>query len=360
MTERMSFRETGSERFPLPLAMAIYGEVPEVEEVRELVESRLEEDPVAALEGGLVLLELYEGNQAGVEEYVPTDGAFLGMAFNTKRQNGWIGVLGAEDPAEVEKQVNEQWKFKLVEGRKRRTGLYALLNMVVRYGFVYGKIELGDSHAMGHFVEDFAPALLVCRSGMDDLELTLSLAAMKIGLPAVVPEAYPFPLGRQARVEDLKDLGVATVVFANIRRLMDFPELPVLPEYLDASYAGEEFAPAVRWGAGGEADAGGCRGGAGISEVGEVSGGPRRLGERGLGEPEDRGVDGGGFAGGGDGGHRHGIGGWTWVWTSRLENWRSRWERIFTGWRIWRRPGRRSRRREGIWWRTIRGRFRSG
>ena len=248
MTEGMVFRETGSERFPLPLAMAICGEVPEVGEVRALVESRLEEDPVAALEGGLVLLELYEGNQAGVEECVPDDGAFLGMAFNTKRQNGWIGVLGEEDPAEVERQVNEQWKFKLVEGRERRTGLYSLLNMVVRYGFVYGKIELGDSHAMGHFVEDFAPALLICRAGMDDLELTLSLAAMKIGLPALVPEAYPFPLGRQARVEDLGEVGVATKVFANIRRLMDFPEVPVLPEYLDASHAGEKFEPASVWG----------------------------------------------------------------------------------------------------------------
>jgi acetyl-CoA decarbonylase/synthase, CODH/ACS complex subunit beta len=248
LTEGMSFRETGSERFPLPLTMAICGEVPEVEEVRELVESRLEEDPVAALEGGLVLLELYEGNQAGVEEYVPADGAFLGMAFNTKRQNGWIGVLGEEDPAEVERKVNESWKFKLVEGRERRTGLYSLLNMVVRYGFVYGKIGFGDSHAMGHFVEDFAPALLICRPGMDDLELTLSLATMKIGVPAVVPEAYPFPLGRQARVEDLGEVGVATVVFANIRRLMDFPEVPVLPEYLDASHAGEKFESAVTWG----------------------------------------------------------------------------------------------------------------
>ena len=248
LTEGMSFRETGSERFPLPLTMAICGEVPEVEEVRELVESRLEEDPVAALEGGLVLLELYEGNQAGVEEYVPADGAFLGMAFNTKRQNGWIGVLGEEDPAEVERKVNESWKFKLVEGRERRTGLYSLLNMVVRYGFVYGKIGFGDSHAMGHFVEDFAPALLICRPGMDDLELTLSLATMKIGVPAVVPEAYPFPLGRQARVEDLGEVGGATVVFANIRRLMDFPEVPVLPEYLDASHAGEKFESAVTWG----------------------------------------------------------------------------------------------------------------
>ena len=249
LSEGMRFRGTGSERFPLPLAMAICGEVPEPAEVRELVESRLEADPVAALARRLVRLELYEGNQAGIEGFVPDDAAFLGMAFGTKRQNGWIGVLGEEEPAEVEEKINEPWKFKLVVGRERRTGLYSLLNMVVRYGFVYGKIGFGDAHAMGHFVEEFAPALLICRPGMDDLELTLSLAAMKLGVPAVVPEEYPFPLGRQARVDDLREVGAATAIFANIRRLMDFPEIPVLPEYLDTSHAGEKFEPALRWGA---------------------------------------------------------------------------------------------------------------
>jgi hypothetical protein len=52
---------------------------------------------------------------------------------------------------------------------------------------------------------------------MDELELTLSLAAMKLGVPAVVPLDYPFPLGRQARAGSLEEVVEALPVFPNIR-----------------------------------------------------------------------------------------------------------------------------------------------
>lgn len=248
LTEGLAFKPVASKRYPLPLTLAICGKVPEPEEVKKLVASRLESDPVGALEGALVLLELYECSQEGIEDFVPDDSSFLGLAFNTKRQNGWLALLGEEDPEELAKGLNARWKFKLVPGRKRRTGVYPLLNMVARYGFVYGQIEFGDSHALGHFIEEFAPGLLVGRKGMDDLELTLSLAAMKIGLPAVVPQDYPFPLGRQLRAGGLEEMGDAVVAFPNIRRLIDFPDIPGLPDYLDPENLGEKFETIATWG----------------------------------------------------------------------------------------------------------------
>jgi len=248
MTEGLEFRPLVSERYPLPLTLAVYGETPAPERVREQVAARLESDPIGALEDALVLLELHEGSQPRIDDFISDDPAFLGQAFSTKRLNGWLAVLGDEDPEEFERAINARWKFKLVPGRERRTGLYPLLNMVARYGFVYGRIPFGDSHALGHFVEEFAPGLLVCRGKLDDLELSLSLAAMKMGVPAAVPPDYPFPLGRQLRAASLEEMEGAIFAFPNIRRLLDFPETPSLPDYLDPESTGEKFETAVTWG----------------------------------------------------------------------------------------------------------------
>ncbi|MFU8779140.1 MAG: hypothetical protein ACNA7M_15965, partial [Roseovarius sp.] len=176
MTEGLAFTRLPSVRYPLPLCMAVYGREIDPQAVREQVRTGLNSDPIRALEAALVLLELHESNQPASAEYVLDDGRFLAECFKTKRLNGWIATLGSGHVKEQEAAVNARWKFKFIPGRTRRTGVYPLLNMVTRYGFVYGRIAPGDSHAMGHFIEDFAPGVLVCHGEMDDLELTLSLA----------------------------------------------------------------------------------------------------------------------------------------------------------------------------------------
>jgi len=248
MTEGLAFRPFPSERYPLPLAQAVYGEVPAPESVRQAVLERRESDPVAVLEHALVLLELYACNQPDLIELVPDDAAFLSQAFRTKRTNGLLGVLGDAPADEVAASVNERWTFQYLPGSERRTALYPLLSMVVRHSFVYGHIPFGDSHALGHFVEDYAPALLIGWGHLDDLALTLSLAAMKLGVPAVLPLDYPFSLGRQLRVDDLGEMDVSLSAFPNLHRLMDLPGIPPLPNYLDPQYARETFEPAARWG----------------------------------------------------------------------------------------------------------------
>jgi len=248
MTEGLAFKPIVSERYPLPVCTAVCGKVPEVGTVRERIRQRLDGDPVAALEPALVLLELLESNRPASVDHLPDDAAFTGVCFASKRLNGWIAPLGDADSAALEDAVNARWQFKFFSAAEGTTNLYVLLNMLTRYGFVYGRIEPGDSHAMGHFIEEFTPGLLVCRGHLTDLELTLSLAAMKLGVPAVVPHDYPFPLGRRAEAESLDDIADAVVVFPNIRRLLDLQGVPALPEYLNPDAVSEEFEAATVWG----------------------------------------------------------------------------------------------------------------
>src|SRR5271157_1357146 len=66
MTEGKVFRPVASERYPLPLALAVYGEVPDPGRVRSEVRAGIESEPLGVLEAGLALLELFACNQPSV------------------------------------------------------------------------------------------------------------------------------------------------------------------------------------------------------------------------------------------------------------------------------------------------------
>ncbi len=115
MTEGMVFRPVASERYPLPLALAVYGEVPDPERVRSEVRAGIESEPLRVLEASLALLELYACNQPGVCAAVPDDDAFLTEVFASKRRNGWIVLLGDANQVETQTAVNARWQFKFLE-----------------------------------------------------------------------------------------------------------------------------------------------------------------------------------------------------------------------------------------------------
>lgn len=248
ITEGLRFASLPSEKYPLPLTQLAYRQVPTVETVRADVQARLASDPVSVLESALALLELYECNQADIGEHVLEDMKFIRACFASKRANGWIAVLGDADRAKIEAAVNKRWQFKFFSGPSRPTNVYVLLNMLARYAYVYGRIPFGDAHAASHFIEGHTPGLLICRGKMSDLELTLSLAAMKMGVPAIVPQHYPFSLGRTVRADALKDAVEAVVAFPNIRRLLNTPEIPQLPDYCDPEHAKQQVPQDIVWG----------------------------------------------------------------------------------------------------------------
>ncbi len=248
LTEGMEFQTLPSERYPLPLTLVAYKKVPAPETIRREIETRMQDDPLSVLENALALLELYESNQQDISEYALDDGSFLSTCFASKRCNGWISVVGGANREELEQAINANWQFRFFSGPARPTGVYALLNLLARYAFVYGKTRSGDAHRSAHFIEEHSPGLLVCRGSMNDLELTLSLAAMKMGLPAVVPRDYPFSLGRTIRADSSQEISEAVVGFANIRRLLKTPNIPDLPDYCQLENQSENVPPDVIWG----------------------------------------------------------------------------------------------------------------
>lgn len=248
VTQGMRYRPLGSEKYPLPLAQLAYRQVPAVQAVRADVEARLSSDPVSVLEPALALLELYECNQPDIGQFVLDDMKFVRACFASKRANGWICIVGDADRGEIETAIDKRWQFRFFSGPSRPTNVYILLNMLARYAYVYGRIPFGDAHAASHFIEDYTPGLLICRGRMGDLDLALSLAAMKMGVPAVVPTNYPFPLGRTVRADSLGDIAEAVVAFPNIRRLLKTPEIPQLPEYCDPENAKQQVPRDIVWG----------------------------------------------------------------------------------------------------------------
>ena len=248
MTEGMVFRPVASERYPLPLTLSVYGEVPNPKRIRSEVRAGIESEPLRLLEAGLALLELYACNQPGVSVSVPDDDAFLKEVFASKRRNGWIVLIGDANQDETQAALNARWQFKFLEAGEGCTSLYVLLNVLARYAFVYGRIPLGDTHLLGHFIEDITSGLIVGRGKLNDLELTLSLAAMRIGVPAITPEDYPFQLGRHIAAGTLPEIVDTVASFPSIRRLLDHAEIPPLPDDLNPGEAAPRFEVSKTWG----------------------------------------------------------------------------------------------------------------
>ncbi len=185
--EGARFRELPSEKHPLPLARAAYADSPDAQRVREDVSALMCSDPLGALDRALALFELHACNQPEIRESVPDDMALVRACFSSKRCNGWMAVLGDCNRAELEEAIGRRWQFRFFGEPSRVMGLYVLLNMLARYAYVYGRVAFGDVHSMQHFVAEHCPGLLACRGQMSDLELALSLMAMKMGVTSVVP-----------------------------------------------------------------------------------------------------------------------------------------------------------------------------
>jgi hypothetical protein len=248
LTVGLGYLPLPSERYPYPLALGIYGEVPDPKRVSADISARIATDPLSTLESALVLLELYACNQPGTASLVADDDVFLSQTFNSKRLNGWAALLGDADPRETSAALGARWQLRFFGSEKGAIGLYVLLNMLTRYAFVYGRTPAGDSHLLGHFVEDFTPGLLVCRGKLSAVEAVLALAAMRIGVPAITPCDYPFLFGRQVRASSLVEVVEAVGQFATIRRLLEHPEITALPEYLVGESVTNRFEPAATWG----------------------------------------------------------------------------------------------------------------
>lgn len=232
LTEGLDWKRFPSESHPLPLVQMRYPKIPEAVKVRDDILDRYKTDPVSILENVLSLFELYVSNQSYAQEMFFKDMPFIKKhCFGIKRINGWLATHNRDMNSQIEHAINEKWQFKFYNDPQGEMKIYTLLSMLVRYSFIYGGIEFGDAHAMTHFIEDFGPGVIIYTGEMSDLDLTLSLAAMKIGVPIIVPNNYPFSLGRKIYAESMEDISKAVVSFPSIRKLLKIPHVPELPEY---------------------------------------------------------------------------------------------------------------------------------
>ncbi len=232
LTEGLDWKKFPSESHPLPLVQMRYQEIPSPNKVRDDILDRYKTDPVSILENVLSLIELYVSNQSYAQEMFFRDMPFIKKhCFGIKRINGWLATHNRGMNEQIEHAVNEKWQFRFYNDPQGEIKIYTILSMLVRYSFIYGGIEFGDTHALSHFIEEFAPGVVIYTGVMSDLDLTLSLAAMKIGVPIIVPRNYPFSLGRKIHAESLEDISNAVVSFPSIRKLLKTPDIPQLPEY---------------------------------------------------------------------------------------------------------------------------------
>ncbi|MCG3254363.1 MAG: hypothetical protein KAX09_10950, partial [Candidatus Heimdallarchaeota archaeon] len=238
----MDWKEFPSDKHPLPLTQMSYQEIPEPSVLIDNIRKRMKSDPVSTLEDVLALLELFIVNQEYAKDVFHEDMAFIQRhCFAVKRLNGWIAVVGDADKEKIELAINDKWNFKFYNGIGKEINSYMIMSMLVRYAFVYGGIEFGDAHALSHFLEDFGPGVIVCQGNLTDLQLTLSLAAMKIGVPLIVPNNYPFTLGRKIIAKSNDEIVNAVPSFPNIRKLLHTPEITQLPDFCSRDNINEEF-----------------------------------------------------------------------------------------------------------------------
>ena len=118
----------------------------------------------------------------------------------------------------------------------------------MRYGLIYGRIQPGDGHELGHFLEADVPGVVVARAPLTPLESFLVLGLMKLGLPAVVPSDFPYAQGRQVVADEPDDVIRALSALPNLRVKEVDGRTIRLPDYAHPAHAAEGFTPARRLG----------------------------------------------------------------------------------------------------------------
>ena len=107
--------------------------------------------------------EAVESNQADKAQFFITDRTTRDLVFTgSKWKAGWVLVLGGDDqPALIAKLKQQDFMVftdqphiadTIYIGQRPTSPIY-FLQLMVRYGLIWGKIAPGDAHEMGHFLE---------------------------------------------------------------------------------------------------------------------------------------------------------------------------------------------------------------
>ena len=248
----------GSE-YPLPVKSAMLGDAPlDLETLRAELRTRQGGDPKDLIEPLLLAAEQIEAAQPDRGDFFLTDAKVRSLVFTgSKWRAGWALVLGGEDQQSLVEalQAREFMVFtdapdldKTIYIGSRETSPIYFLQLMVRYGLLWGRIAPGDDHEMGHFLERDMPGFLIIYDDLPPVKYLLALGLIKMGAPAVVPPTFPFPYGRRVVASDVQEIVERGGAFENLRQRYFDDEIISLPVDCNPAYLRQEFEPAQRLG----------------------------------------------------------------------------------------------------------------
>ena len=242
----------GSE-YPLPIA-ATFVDVPQeyISEVRGKLNKLKDKDLKELLEPLLIASELFEASCSDKQEYFITDHSAQSRVFTgSKWKAGWVLVLGGDGREKIHAIIS-----RLIEKNfmvftdvpdiadtvyigDRETSPVYFLQLMVRYGLIWGRIAPGNDHEMGHFLERDMPGFMIIADDLPPLKYCVSMGIMKLGAPAVVPSSFPFPYGNRVTADSVEDIITRGSGFPNLRVRCYRDETISLPDFCNPAFANE-------------------------------------------------------------------------------------------------------------------------
>ncbi len=214
--------------FGQPAAMAYLGKRVDEESLRKQAEKLRTSSPEQMCEIAMVMAEMIESAAPDHDKYFQTDAKTRSHVFTgSKWRSGWVFLMGSTLHSELEQRFGERdflvfaqnggnLKNAVYLGPRETAAVY-FLQIMVRYAMIWGCINPGDDHEMGHFLERDMPGVVVAHGKLTPIEELLLLGLMKMGAPAVVPTAYPWDLGSHIRAEGIDRIVEAAIRFPNLR-----------------------------------------------------------------------------------------------------------------------------------------------
>ena len=239
-------------QYPLPVAQTFRGNEPvDLEAIRRSLLERTNDDPQTILAPLLMAAEQIEAASPDNAEYFLDDQKVQSIVFTgSKWRAGWALVLGNVENAAVVKLLTER-DFMVftdqpgIEGTvfigARDTSPIYFLQLMVRYGLVWGRIAPGKDHEMGHFLERDMPGFLAITEDLPPVKYLVTLGLMKLGAPAVVPPTFPFPYGTRVVARTPSEIVERGSRFPNLRQRYYRGEVVELPSFCNPAWASEQF-----------------------------------------------------------------------------------------------------------------------
>ncbi len=241
----------GSE-YPLPIKATFLGNKEiNIPSLRQRLVQKQDGDVKDVLEPLLLAAELCEAAHEDKEQFFLTDRRVQSYVFRgSKWRAGWALVLGGEDQNELIEKLKERSFMVFTDspdipntiyiGNRPTSPIY-FLQLMVRYGLVWGRIAPGDDHQMGHFLEKDMPGLIIIYKDLPPLKYIIALGLMKLGAPAVVPPTFPFPYGCRVVADTVSDIVEQASRFPNLRQRYYKDEIISLPDYCNPAFEKEKI-----------------------------------------------------------------------------------------------------------------------